>query len=189
MNEQKIYVLLTDTGTLLTRMIKLYTKDPYNHASISFDPHLVNVYSFGRKTVSNPFIGGFVKENMRDNIFKQARCAIYSCNVTSDQLQKMRYYIEQIEAEKHLYRYNFLGLFAVTFNKRMVRKNAFFCSEFVATVLQDCNVTGYKKVSSLVTPNDLIENASFQLEYEGNLEDFYKQMELQPSVELAYMRI
>lgn len=35
MSNQKIYILLTDTGTLFTRLIKLYTKKPYNHASIS----------------------------------------------------------------------------------------------------------------------------------------------------------
>ena len=37
MIEKKVYILLTDTGTLFTKLIKLYTKKPYNHASISFD--------------------------------------------------------------------------------------------------------------------------------------------------------
>ncbi|USK36883.1 hypothetical protein LIS77_13090 [Cytobacillus firmus] len=67
MSNQKIYILLTDTGTLFTRLIKLYTKKPYNHASISIDPELKEVYSFGRKTAKNPFIGGFVKEISEEN--------------------------------------------------------------------------------------------------------------------------
>ena len=54
MIEKKIYILLTDTGTLFTNLIKLYTKKPYNHASISFDSKLSEVYSFGRKTARKP---------------------------------------------------------------------------------------------------------------------------------------
>ena len=64
MTENKVYILLTDTGSLLTKLIKLYTKKPYNHASISFDFELSEVYSFGRKKVENPFHGGFVKEKI-----------------------------------------------------------------------------------------------------------------------------
>ena len=46
---KKVYILLTDTGTLFTKSIKTYTKAPYNHASISFDVGLEELYSFGRK--------------------------------------------------------------------------------------------------------------------------------------------
>ena len=35
--ERKVYLLLTNTGSFLTKLIKLYTKKPYNHASIAFD--------------------------------------------------------------------------------------------------------------------------------------------------------
>lgn len=45
--EGKIYLLLSDTGTVLTKLIKTYTKMPYNHASIAFDSKLREVYSFG----------------------------------------------------------------------------------------------------------------------------------------------
>src|SRR5690554_5588184 len=90
MGEKTFYIILTDTGTFFTRMIKLYTKKPYNHASISFDSILKDVYSFGRKTPRNPFIGGFVKEDITGGIFKQARCAIYSCTATEEQIDRMK---------------------------------------------------------------------------------------------------
>ena len=45
MSTKNIYIILTDTGTLLSRMIKLYTKDELNHVSISFDDQLSEVYS------------------------------------------------------------------------------------------------------------------------------------------------
>ena len=124
--EKKVYLLFTNTGSFLTKLIKLYTKKPYNHASIAFDSDLKEVYSFGRKAAGNPFIGGFVKEDVRAGLFKQADCSIYSFTVTEDQLQKMYDYIEKIEAQKKQYRYNFLGLFGVMWNTPIDRKKAFF---------------------------------------------------------------
>ena len=53
--QRKIYLLLTDTGTMFTRMIKLFTQEPLNHASLAFDDNLVEVYSFGRKKYEKPF--------------------------------------------------------------------------------------------------------------------------------------
>ncbi|MEM5591749.1 hypothetical protein AAHH67_08270 [Niallia circulans] len=70
MTERKVYIILTDTGTLFTRCIKFFTRKPHNHASISFDPQLNEVYSFGRRKPSNPFIGGFVKENVQHSFFE-----------------------------------------------------------------------------------------------------------------------
>lgn len=64
MTEKQVYILLTNTGSLLTKLIKIYTKKPYNHASIAFDRNLSEVYSFGRKAARNPFIGGFVKDRI-----------------------------------------------------------------------------------------------------------------------------
>lgn len=183
--EQKVYVLLTDTGTFFTRMIKLYTKKPYNHASISFDPYLTDVYSFGRKKAKNPFIGGFIKENVQTGLFKQARCAIYCCEITDTELKRMDHYIKKIEAQKHLYRYNLLGLFAITLNKQINRENAYFCSQFVATVLKECDITDFPKPLSLVTPYDLQETDNFQLVYDGNLEDFIKEVETEGNIDLT----
>lgn len=49
MKQNKIYLLFTNTRTLFTRTIRLYTKADYNHASIALDPNFNETYSFGRK--------------------------------------------------------------------------------------------------------------------------------------------
>lgn len=173
MNREKmIYILLTDTGTILTRMIKFYTKKPYNHASIAFDENLIEVYSFGRKIANNPFIGGFVKEDLRSVVFKRADCAIYSLSITYDEYQKMYEYIQEIAVKQELYRYNFIGLFGVMFKKPIKRKNAFFCSHFVASVLKKSKDIKFEKELSMVEPSDLLNSADFQLVFEGKLIDF-----------------
>lgn len=182
MTTQKIYIVLTDTGTLFTRMIKLYTRKPYNHASISFDHHLEETYSFGRKSTRNPFIGGFVKENTQGSLFNQADCAIYSCTVTKIQIENMKHYIHKIEENKHLYKYNFLGLFAFLFNKQIKREHAFFCSEFVATLLHHCDVIHFDKPLTFVTPYDLQLAPQVELIYRGKLADFLSEHRVSSSI-------
>ncbi|WP_428912267.1 hypothetical protein [Niallia sp. Krafla_26] len=171
--KRKIYILLTDTGTVLTRMIKFYTKKPYNHASIAFDAELMEVYSFGRKKPKNSFIGGFVKENIDSPLFLQADCAIYSLTISIDEYKKMHQYIQEIASKKDHYHYNFIGLFGVLFKKPIKRKSAFFCSQFVASVLKESNISQFEqKDLSLIKPSDIIDLADFQFVFEGKLEDY-----------------
>src|SRR5690625_1974386 len=173
MTVNKGYILLTDTGTLFTKLIKLYTKKPYNHASIALDSKLSEVYSFGRKSVKNPFIGGFVKEDIKSNrLLNKAECAIFSFEVTDVQLVKMKRYIQEIASQKDQYRYNFLGLFGFIINRPIKRKKSFFCSQFVASVLKESNIIDFDKPLSLIAPNDLQQVANFQLVYLGNLIDY-----------------
>jgi hypothetical protein len=161
MMEKQVYLLLTNTGSFLTKLIKLYTQKPYNHASIAIDSQLSEVYSFGRKTVRNPFIGGFVKEDVKAGLFKQADCVIYSITVTEEQIQKLNHMFKKFEAKKKDYRYNFLGLFGVMFNIPIKRKNAFFCSQFVAFLLKESNIIDFDKPLSLITPMIFKVNPNF----------------------------
>lgn len=164
-----VYIVLTDTGTLFTRLIKLFTKQPLNHASMSFSKELDVVYSFGRKRPNNPFIGGFVKEDMKGKLFKDATCAVYSCSVSTTEYQKMQRFIQGIEQKQYHYKYNFKGLFGVLLKKEMKTNKAFFCSEFVATVLNTGGIAINKKPARFVKPNDFMESGNFKLIYKGNL--------------------
>jgi hypothetical protein len=133
----------------------------------------MEVYSFGRKTARNPFIGGFVREDIDSVIFRQADCALYSLNITAAEFQKMYQYIQEIASEKEKYRYNFIGLFGVLFQKPIKRKNAFFCSQFVASVLKESKVIDFEDEElSLVKPSDLTHLANFELVFEGGLNDY-----------------
>ena len=66
---KKIYLVLTHTGTILSRIIRIYTKDEFTHVSISLDDELNEMYSFGRLNPYNPFLGGFVHENINYGTF------------------------------------------------------------------------------------------------------------------------
>ena len=171
----EVYIILTDTGTLFTRLIKVFTKSSLNHASISFTKELDTTYSFGRKKANNPFIGGFVKENMNGTLFENATCSIFSCTVSKSEYDQMLEFVKQVETHQENYKYNLIGLFGVLFNRKIKRNRAYFCSEFVATTLNNGGISITSKPECLVKPNDLVECDYFHSIYEGRLHSYLLQ--------------
>ena len=53
---KKIYIILTFTGTALSRIIKMATKVEFAHVSIALDEELNEMYSFGRINPYIPFL-------------------------------------------------------------------------------------------------------------------------------------
>ncbi|MFB1049712.1 hypothetical protein [Paraliobacillus sp. JSM ZJ581] len=172
MKQKTIYLVFLDTGTLLTKMINLFTNSTLNHTSIALDQSLNYVYSFGRKRPKNPFIGGFVRENLQMPFFKNAACAVYRLQISEVEYQLLEQRINMMETKKHLYRYNMLGLFGVMLNKELQRENAYFCSQFVATMLSDCGVYQYHKPACLIRPQDLRDWHELKLIYQGSLSNY-----------------
>lgn len=167
-----IYIVLTDTGTLLSKAIGMYTRKDLNHASIAFDEQLTEIYSFGRKQQYNPFIGGFVRENVAEGIFQEAECAVYRCEVSMEAYMRIRQKIVQFELNQRDYKYNFIGLFGVALNREIRRKRAFFCSQFVATVMQESEMHRLLTRPSLTMPHHLACLPHMELVYEGCLKTY-----------------
>ncbi|MDQ6420064.1 hypothetical protein RB620_11515 [Paenibacillus sp. LHD-117] len=170
--DKEIYVLLTDTGTVLTRIIRTFTKDPLNHASIAFDHDLNEVYSFGRKNPNNPFFGGFVREDVRDDFFLDAMCAVYRCTVSASVYTNLRNQVQHFEQNQDLYKYNLVGMLGVVFNIEWERKYSYFCSQFVATMFQRSGMNLVDKSPLLVTPGDLQHTPALELVYHGHLHGY-----------------
>ncbi|WP_188006785.1 BVLRF1 domain-containing protein [Sporosarcina sp. ANT_H38] len=173
--KKTIYIVLTDTGTLLSKAIGMYTRKDLNHTSIAFDEQLIEMYSFGRKQRHNPFVGGFVKESATEGIFRQATCAIYSCEVTLEEYTRMLDKIRLIEKNKELYKYNFIGLFGVAVNKGIQRKHAFFCSQFVAMVVNEGGLQMFNIAPNLVQPHHFSQLPCLEPVFEGDLQSYLDQ--------------
>ncbi len=165
----KIYFLLTDTGTVLNRLVKLYTNEPFNHVSIALDEGLSEVYSFGRKKYYNPFIGGFVRENIRDAIFINANCVLYSFEVDSESYDLIKTNIKKFYDNKDKYSYNVLGLIGFMFNMDIKRSNSYFCSEFVSSILKESGLNVINKPAAFTKPGDFMKLDNVQMLYEGKL--------------------
>ena len=182
MTVPKVYLLLTDTGSLLSQTIKRFTQQKYNHCSLAFDLELNQTYSFGRKQPWNPINGGFVQENIHSDFFLTSDCTVYSLTVTEEQRDKMISFIEKTRLQEQEMRYNFLGLIAANFEIEWQRERHYFCSEFVATVLAAGGVYLPDKPLSFVAPYDLVDNLPLELVFEGTL---FEYVQLTKEVQLA----
>lgn len=178
-NEQKLYILLTNTGSLLNRAIKICTKAPYNHVSLGFDSQLKELFSFGRLRPRNPFIGGFVHEDPEGGTFAHfcnTTCALYEFTVTPEQYVLVRENVRQFEQERLRYTFNLIGFAGFSIGRPINRRYAYFCSQFVATVLQRSGIYLSDKPPGLMTPADFQKSTRLKLLYEGRLADYRKSM-------------
>ncbi|MEA3321737.1 MAG: hypothetical protein U9Q88_17245 [Bacillota bacterium] len=170
-----VYILLTDTGTLFTKSIKKYTKAPYNHVSLSFDSDLKELYSFGRKRPSNPFNGGFVREDVENGTYRKypgTTCVIYKMAVTQREVEKMRRIIGVFQKKETKWFYNLLGVIGVSINEPVEIDSSYFCSQFVSDVLHRSGIKLWDKLPSLVTPDDFRQSDRLEWIYEGKLYDY-----------------
>jgi hypothetical protein len=170
-----VYILLTDTGTLFTKSIKKYTKAPYNHASISFDAELTELYSFGRKNPNNPINGGFVQEDIFTGTYSkypETTCVIYKLEVSERDVEKMKRVLNVFKKNQKKFLYNLIGVLGVSLNEPVEFSNSYFCSQFVAEVLHRSGIKIWDKLPALVTPDDFRQNEHFVFVYEGNLFDY-----------------
>lgn len=169
---KSVYIVLTDTGTVLTNCIKIFTRKNYNHSSIALDKQLDNVYSFGREKVNNPFKGGFVKENLYQDFFLRSRCQVYHLEMSEEHFERMQEKITEFELNRTDYRYNFIGLIGIALRQEWERENAFFCSQFLAYILQESGRVEFHKPIYLVTSDDLVASLNPQLIYQGTVSHY-----------------
>lgn len=174
-----IYIILTHTGTFLSRIIKMYTKKKYSHVSISIDKDISKMYSFGRLNPYNPFIGGFVEESVDTGTFKRfknSKALIFSFQVTDSQYEQIKNDIQKFMDEKEKYKFNILGLFCTVINKKIIRKNYFYCAEFVEHIIEKQNIE--TNLPYIIRPCDFLRLPNAKFIYEGKLRDFYKKPRL-----------
>ncbi|WNS42383.1 hypothetical protein [Paenibacillus sp. MMS20-IR301] len=173
--EHSVYILLTNTGTLFTRLIQGYTKAPYNHASISFNRELSELYSFGRKHPANPLNGGFVREDIHTGTYSKypgTTCVIYELKVTVREVEKMKRVLQVFIRSRQKYLYNILGVIGIALKEPVEFSNSYFCSQFVAEILERSGIRLWNKLPALVTPDDFRQSERLQLIYYGKLSDY-----------------
>ncbi len=170
MNKKYIYLVFSNTGTILSKCINYYTKDKYVHVSLSLDDSFEKMYSFGRIYPSNPFIGGLVEENLKDGVYKRfqnSQCVIYKIEVSNKQHSLLIEELEKFLKDQKKYKYSLLGLIGVALQRPIKRPNRYFCSEFVSHLLIKSNIYNSNKIPSLTKPSDLLDINHKEFIYEG----------------------
>lgn len=175
---KKIYIVLTHTGTILSKIIKIFTRNRYTHVSIALDEKMDCMYSFGRINPYNPFVGRFVKEGIDIGTFKRFKdttTEVYSIEIPDEKYNKIKEIIAQMTINKDIYKFNIRGLVFAFFRKRHIRKNKFYCSEFVRYILENSDVQ-IKGISNVIKPEDFRDLKALNLEYRGLLRMYKEDM-------------
>lgn len=170
MKNKDIYLVFSNTGTLLSKCINYYTKDPYVHVSLSFDNSFKKMYSFGRVFPQIPFIGGLVEEDLKDGVYKRfenSKCVIYKISIDDEQYKLLNEELESFLKEQKKYKYSLLGLIGVAIQKPIKRNNHYFCSEFISHLLIKSNIYDSDKIPGLTKPSDLLNITHKEFIYEG----------------------
>lgn len=170
---KSIYLVRTYTGTFPSRLINSFLKEEYVHISISFSEDLSDTYGFGKIKSINPIYGGIQRENMNSYPFIGVPCEIYELNVSSTDYKRIKEQVYNTYENRDLYKFNLLGLITAYFKIEWARKYSYYCSEFIAEVLQNVNLLDKSYHPSVTTPKELINGLDdLSLIYKGNLSSY-----------------
>lgn len=178
--KKEIYLVLTQTGTILSRTIRAYTRADYNHISIALSPDLEPMYSFGRRQTYNPFWGGFVKEHLNSGIFKRfpkAQAAVLSIRIPNETYSAIASVLEEMYASKEEFGYDFIGLCLAAIKIEKHRNNKYYCSDFVKCIFQKYNVPGSESLTAFTAPCDFLFFPDAKIVYRGLLKNYKKEKE------------
>lgn len=165
--DHSIYILLTRSGTWFSRLIHL--SDCYTHASIGLDGPSGPFYSFARRYEHFALPAGLVEERpgVRN---RQIPCCLYELKVSDPVYRRLRRQLSGMYRQRERYHYNLLGALSCYFNHPLRRKNHYFCSQFVATLLEECGAVELWKNPDLVRPADFCRLSALQAVHQGPLD-------------------
>lgn len=175
MDNKSVYLILSQTGTMFSRVLKFFTGAEYNHSSISLDPSLEEMYSFGRLNPYNPFIGGFVQEGKNIGTFKRfykTKALVLELKVSDEQYKNIQMLIEHMKHNRSIFHYNYWGVFCAIFKANVSPKRRFYCSQFVRACLASFNIANSKELPKVIKPIDFLKLNNKRVIFKGFLKNY-----------------
>ena len=173
---KQVYLVLSYTGTILSKIVRFYTKKEYSHVSISLDKDLNKMYSFGRLNPYNPFIGGFVHEYIDKGTFKRfknTKTLILEIEVTNEQYKKIIDIIKYVKKNKEKYKINVTGMFLSAIKVKIRKRRSFYCAQFVKYLLDRAKVEN--NIEDTVRPENFKNLPNSKEIYKGLLINYKEQ--------------
>lgn len=170
-----LYIVVTQSGSVLSALLKAVTGAQYNHVSVSLDRNLESMYSFGRRHPYNPFWGGFVQESPYWGTFKrfpQTEAVVVRLEVSPTQYCDVQNILTDMYQRRTQYHYNFLGLVLAGLHIQYRGRNSYYCSEFVKELLTQVEVIGEDETSRIPQPVHFLCLKNGLTVYQGKLSQY-----------------
>ena len=97
------------------------------------------------------------------------RSVLYELQATEREVAKMKRVLRLFIKRRNKFLYNILGVIGVALKEPVEFSNSYFCSQFVAEILQRSGIRLWNKLPALVTPDDFRSCGRLRLVYEGKL--------------------
>lgn len=178
MRNKDIYIIITNTPSVVSGIIGKFTHTPYNHVSVSLDTELEQMFSFGRIYKYFPWIGGFVQESPNFGTlgrFPQTEAIVLRMKVDHDTYADIHRRLNDMLEHKYDYRYDTLGLLAAIFGKSIKREKYYYCSAFVKELLVDFGLEPIESFGEIPRPMDFLKLPNMSEIYRGRLCEFPEQ--------------
>lgn len=170
-----VFIILTYTGSVFARLVKYFTNDSYTHASISFDSNMNKMLSFNQDG------DGLTEENLKEFCKNGkedvAKYSTFMYMAKKDEYNVMKNFVNNIKSKIKTMKYNLLGALRLIpnqfiFGKESEREDKYFCSEFVASILNSANTHIINKAAFLIRPQMLSRIRKFKFIKRGFIKNF-----------------
>lgn len=142
-----ISILFSTYTDFVSRLIGLMSGWDCTHVSISLDDKDEYFYAFNTK--------GFRKEYPRKHKKRTKENTCIKLEVSQEQYTTIKNTIKKFERKRKKYTYNYWGVILSLFRLKHSSKNKYFCSEFMAELLEKAKVLKLKKSKSKYLPYHL----------------------------------
>ena len=148
MKETKTIAILFSTYTdFASKIVYLFSLKGYTHVSLALDTNNEYFYAFNTK--------GFRKEFPKKHKKRTKNNICFHLEITNEQYKKLQLLIQEFKRKESTYTYSWLGLIFCLFRFKYKEKNKYFCSQFIATLLEKAEILKLKKDASKYLPNEL----------------------------------
>lgn len=169
-----LYLLLTRSGTLLSRTIAAMTCDTYTHVSIALDDDLDVFYSFARRHARLPLPAGLTCESPTRGYWGRhpgTPCILLALPVDSTVYARVERRIERMHAHADEYPYSLLGVMLCALGIPHHRSDHYFCSQFVGELLAASGAVDLPRDASLLHPDDFLALPAAEVVYAGTVSE------------------
>ncbi len=172
---ENIYIILSATPTIMGKLIRTLTKEPFNHSSISLSENWSEMYSYARYNVSNPLVGGFIREypqRLSLGKDKKVYIEVYEIQVSKEQYEKIKTFIYNIRDDKEKYIYNSIAAVGLLFGSKFNAYKADICSNFVVKSLLYGDIIQNIDTQKIISPSEIRNMISEYLNFSGYLNNY-----------------
>lgn len=145
---KKIAVLFTEKNDWFSKFLIKICGHKYSHASLSLGYEDNSFYSFNVKGFCTESIPKFQRRGVK-------RSLLYTLNMEDGAYLKLKNRLEEIKSNPQEMKYSYVGVFLCLLGIPFSWKNHYFCSQFVAEMLDKSHACIMQKKPSLYLPDQL----------------------------------